>query len=77
MVGVGVGIVNGAQTPALLLKAAQRLFTGLLVVAAVNQDRLVRGGAVNAHFGGAVDIKGVVAHLVQLIHRKFLLLSIG
>ena len=71
MVGVGVGIENSFQIPAVFIKYLAYLASGVLVASAVNEV-CVHAVKVYSYFCGTVYIVSICANLFKLVHRHSL-----
>ncbi|MPN31287.1 hypothetical protein SDC9_178761 [bioreactor metagenome] len=70
MVGVGVGVENGLQPPAVFVQHLAHLAPGLLVVSAVYEVDLALPLPINADFRRAVDVIASLPNLHQFVHHS-------
>ena len=77
VVGIGVGIDDGGQLPALGIQDFLDLSAGVLIVAAVDEPHIVIADAVYADFGRGVDIVCIFCYLYQFVHGQNLLCFCG
>ena len=76
MVGVGMGHQNAAAAPALRVQFLTGAAACVLIRAAVNEIDLIAAlGAIDADFGGALQIIALRAYLTEFIHTLLLLYS--
>ena len=68
VVGVGMGVVNGVQAPALGVENLAHLAAGFFVAAAVDEADVPLAEINEAHLGRALDGVGVRRHLNQFVH---------
>ena len=71
VVGVGVGIVDSAQVPAVGFQDLAHLAPCVLVAAAVNEADIVPLQAHQTDLGRALDVITLFGNLDQLIHIAF------
>ena len=70
VVGVGVGVVDGGETPAVLIQMLAHLAARVLVTAAVDKADVRLVQADKADLSGAFDVIAALADLYQLIHGR-------
>ena len=73
MVGVGMGVDDCGQLPALCIQNFLDFSAGILIVSAVDQPDIVITYAINADFGRSIDVIGIFCDLHQFIHGQNLL----
>ena len=73
MVGVGMGVDDCGQLPALCIQNFLDFSAGILIVSAVDQPDIVITYAINADFGRGIDVIGIFCDLHQFIHGQNLL----
>ena len=73
MVGVGVGIVDGGQVPAVFLHKLPGLAAGILVAAAVDEAHVRVVQPHKTNLGGTLHIIAAAGYLNKLVHHKTLL----
>ncbi len=71
VVGMAVGCKHGFQLPAVGMDVFQSVLSCFVVSTCVNQADLVAVVNVNTEVGGAVDVVGVLAHSVQIVHLGY------
>ena len=73
VVGVGVGVVDGGETPAVFVQVLAHLAARVLVAAAVDEADIRLVQADKADLGGAFDVIAALAGLDELVHGRGLL----
>ena len=73
VVGVGMGVDDCGQLPALCIQNFLDFSAGILIVSAVDQPDIVITYAINADFGRSIDVIGIFCDLHQFIHGQNLL----
>ena len=76
VVGVGMGVEDGGQTPSLGVQNFLNLSSRVLVAAAVNEDSVGAVQFPDSHLGRALDVIGMLRSLNQFVHRDFLFHSL-
>src|SRR5699024_1191147 len=76
VVGIGVGMVDGSQVPAVGVENLAHLAPGILIVAAVYEANLAVPQLHQADFGGTFNIIAPAGHMLQFKHPYFSSLGI-
>ena len=76
VVGIGVGMVDGSQVPAVGVENLAHLAPGILIVAAVYEANLAVPQLHQADFGGTFNIIAPAGHMLQFKHPHFSSLDI-
>ena len=74
VVGIGMGVVDGGQMPAVGVQQLPHLAACVLVVAAVNQADVCIVQLHKTHLGGALDIVAIADNVIQFVHKAPLFL---
>ena len=73
VVGIGMGVQDGFQLPALLIQNLTDFSTGILIPTAVNEPHLVFILQIEADFHRNIDVIGPCTYLDEFIRGQFTL----